>query len=195
MTIRFFLFAFLMLFACGRFVVAQQPDILFADFEGDDFGPWKATGEAFGKGPAAGTLPDQMHVSGFKGNRLVNSYHNRDGTIGTLTSPTFTIDRKYIAFLIGGGGHVGKTCVNLIVDGKVVRSSTGPSEGSEQLEDDGWDVSQWLGKRATIQAVDSATGGWGHVSSTTSSSPIPGRRSRRTFSVNSSPTNDICGCR
>jgi fructan beta-fructosidase len=163
MTIRFFLFAFLMLFACGRFVVAQQPDILFADFEGDDFGPWKATGEAFGKGPAAGTLPDQMHVSGFKGNRLVNSYHNRDGTIGTLTSPTFTIDRKYIAFLIGGGGHVGKTCVNLIVDGKVVRSSTGPSEGSEQLEDDGWDVSQWLGKRATIQAVDSATGGWGHV--------------------------------
>ena len=60
-----------------------------------------------------------MPVSGFKGKRLVNSYHGGDGTTGTLTSPAFKVKRKYVRFLIGGGGHAGKTCMNLVVDGKV----------------------------------------------------------------------------
>ena len=49
-------------------------DILFADFESTNYGNWKVTGEAFGPGPARGTLPGQMQVNGFKG--LVNSFHN-----------------------------------------------------------------------------------------------------------------------
>jgi hypothetical protein len=105
---------------------AAPPDILFADFEGETYGAWITTGTAFGKGPAAGTLPNQMPVSDFKGKRLVNSYHGGDGTTGTLTSPAFDVKRKYVHFLIGGGGHAGKTCMNLVVDGKVVRTATGP---------------------------------------------------------------------
>ena len=31
---------------------AQRPEILIADFEGTNYGEWKATGEAFGPGPA-----------------------------------------------------------------------------------------------------------------------------------------------
>ena len=43
-------------------------DILIADFDGDDYGDgWKTTGDAFGSGPARGTLPGQMAVSGFEG--------------------------------------------------------------------------------------------------------------------------------
>ncbi len=144
-------------------LAAPRADVVFADFEGEGFGAWKATGEAFGKGPAAGTLPDQMPVSGFKGKRLVNSYHGGDRTTGTLTSPEFTVSRAFISFLVGGGGHAGRTCVNLIVGGKVVRTATGPPEGSEHLEEGGWDVSPWEGKSATLQAVDSETGGWGHI--------------------------------
>jgi fructan beta-fructosidase len=30
--------------------------------------------------------------------------------------------------LIGGGGHKGKTCINLIVEGKVVDSLTGEND-------------------------------------------------------------------
>ena len=45
-------------------------DLLIADFEGDDYGGWLRTGEAFGPGPARGTLPGQMTVSGFLGNGL-----------------------------------------------------------------------------------------------------------------------------
>jgi sucrose-6-phosphate hydrolase SacC (GH32 family) len=142
---------------------AGQPDVVFANFEGADYGDWKATGDAFGRGPAAGTLPDQMPVSGFKGKRLVNSYHGGDRTTGTLTSPAFRVCRKYITFLIGGGGHPGKTCINLVVEGRVVRTATGPTEGSEHLEEDGWDVSPWANEEATIQIVDRGTGGWGHI--------------------------------
>ena len=42
-------------------------DVLIADFEGTDYGNWKVEGEAFGSGPAAGTLGGQMQVTGFEG--------------------------------------------------------------------------------------------------------------------------------
>ena len=77
-------------------------DIIIADFEGETYGEWKTTGEASGHGPARGTLPGQMHVDGFKGKGLVNSFYKGDRTTGTLTSPPFKIERKYIAFLISG---------------------------------------------------------------------------------------------
>lgn len=141
-------------------------DILIADFEGETYGDWKITGEAFGSGPAKGTLPGQMHVDGFKGKGLVNSFFKGDGSVGTLTSPAFKVERKYINFLIGGGKNIEKTCINLLVDGKIVRSATGPNDkagGSETLSPDTWDVAEFAGKQATIQIVDNATGGWGHI--------------------------------
>lgn len=141
-------------------------DILLADFEGADYGEWKAEGEAFGAGPARGTLPGQMQVSGFQGKGLVNSFLKGDKTTGTLTSPDFTISRKYVSFLVGGGGLAGKTCVNLLVEGKVVRTAAGPNTqpgGSEKLEPAQWEVGELQGKTARIQVVDDATEGWGHV--------------------------------
>jgi len=80
-------------------------DIVLADFEGKDYGDWKVTGDAFGTGPAHGTLPHQMPVEGFQGHGLVSSFHGGDKSTGTLTSPEFKIKRNFIRFLIGGGGH------------------------------------------------------------------------------------------
>src|SRR5438105_4873122 len=144
-------------------VGAERPDVLIADFEGKDYGDWKATGEAFGKGPARGTLPNQMPVTGFLGKGLVNSYHGGDATTGTLTSPAFKIERKYLNFLIGGGKHEGKTCVNLLLEGKVVRTATGPNDkpgGSERLDWHTWDVAEFEGKEAVLEFVDEEKGGW-----------------------------------
>lgn len=153
---------FLLLVASGD----DRSDIIFADFEAETYGEWKATGEAFGPGPARGTLPNQMPVEGFVGKGLVNSYFKGDGTIGTLTSPEFKIERKFVRFLIGGGGYEGKTCLNLVIDGKTVRTATGPNTepgGSERLEEQAWDVAELAGKSARLVVVDDATGGWGHV--------------------------------
>src|SRR5436309_13492868 len=115
----------LCLFASVPAPAAGRDDILIADFEGDDSGNWKTTGEAFGSGPAKGTLPGQMPVTGFKGKGLVNSFHGGDKSTGTLTSPPLKIERKYINFLIGGGKHPGETCINLLLNGKVVRTASG----------------------------------------------------------------------
>jgi fructan beta-fructosidase len=145
---------------------AQNPDIVFADFEGTNYGDWKASGDAFGAGPAQGTLPSQMAVDGFQGHGLANSFHGGDAATGTLTSPAFKIERKFLQFLIGGGGWEGKTCLNLLVDGKIVRTATGPNVdpgGSERLQPAQWDVSEFLGKDAMLEIVDNATGGWGHI--------------------------------
>ncbi|MHC4692632.1 MAG: hypothetical protein ACYS67_07810, partial [Planctomycetota bacterium] len=150
---------------CATSAYAAE-DILIADFEGDSYDDWKVTGQAFGPGPAKGTLPGQMKVSGFKGKGLVNSYYKGDDTTGTLSSPAFKIERKYISFLVGGGMHPGKACINLLVDGKVVRTATGPNDrpgGTEALDRASWDVSDLIGKKAVIQIVDQQEGGWGHI--------------------------------
>lgn len=141
-------------------------DIVLADFEGRDYGEWKATGEAFGSGPAQGTLPGQMAVTGFHGKGLVNSYHQGDRTTGSLVSPEFKVERPFITFLVGGGGWSNRTCMNLLVEGKPVRTATGPNVnpgGSEALLPASWDVTEFTGKTARIEILDNERGGWGHI--------------------------------
>ena len=143
-----------------------RPDILVADFESSNYGTWTTEGDAFGPGPARGTLPRQMPVTGYQGQGLVNTYFNGDGTTGRLTSPSFRVDRKYLRFLIGGGGYPGKTCMNLLVDGRQVRTAVGPNTrggGSEKLAWQQWDLRPFQGKNVVIQIVDDHRGGWGHI--------------------------------
>ena len=135
--------------------------IVLADFEGTDYGEWEAAGEAFGEGPANGTLAGQQEVSGFLGKGLVNTFLGGDGPVGTLTSPSFEISRKFINFLIGGGGHVDQTSINLVINGKVVRTATG--KNNEKLEWFFWNVQEFDGMTAKIQIVDKHSGGWGHI--------------------------------
>ena len=134
---------------------------VFADFDGPNYGNWTVTGTAFGPGPAQGTLTNQMPVSGYVGNGLVNSYYGGDASTGTLTSPTFTLTNRCISFLIGGGNNPGVTCLNLLINGAVVQSATG--NNSEALQWANWNVSEWLGQSAQLQIVDNATGSWGHI--------------------------------
>ena len=136
-------------------------DVVLADFEGADYGGWLATGDAFGTGPARGALPGQMAVDGYLGRGLGNTFLNGDKSRGTLTSPLFTVSRDYLTFLIGGGAHAGRTCVELLVDERVVRTAAG--EDNERLAWFTWDVRDLKGKSARLRIVDDETGGWGHV--------------------------------
>ncbi|MFE7651372.1 GH32 C-terminal domain-containing protein [Streptomyces bottropensis] len=138
---------------------------VLAGFEGGTYGDWTTTGDAFGPAPATGTLPGQQQVSGFQGGGLVNTFLNGDAGTGTLTSPEFTLDKRYVNFLIGGGNHpagsADPTALELLVDGQVVRSATG--KDAEALDIASWDVHDLAGKKARIRVVDDNTGGWGHL--------------------------------
>lgn len=140
---------------------APKPPQVFADFEGGNYGDWAVEGEAFGAAPAKGTLANQQQVGGFKGKGLVNTFLDGDRKHGRLVSPEFKIERPWISFLIGGGSHAGKTCINLLVDGKAVRTATG--KDNERLEPANWAVRDLAGKTARIEIVDAESGPWGHV--------------------------------
>jgi uncharacterized protein (DUF608 family) len=139
--------------------VVQRPDIVFEDFE-HGYEKWTVEGEAFGKEPAHGTLPHQQPVTGFLGQGLVNSFVGGDDKTGRLISQPFTIERRFIRFLVGGG-HYANTQIRLVLDGKVVRATSG--KNSEQLLPATWDVGGFQGQTAHIEIVDERQGGWGHI--------------------------------
>jgi len=123
----------------------------------------RSSGPAFRKSPSHGTADnDQQPVSGFLGRGLVNTYDpDGDGSIGTLTSPEFPLDKRYLHFLVGGGAFAGETSVNLMVDGKVAQSACG--KRTEQLAWTTFDLADIQQKQAKIQIVDRRTGAWGHI--------------------------------
>lgn len=150
----------LILACCAATFGRQTAPIIIADFE-KDFAGWTVEGDAFGAAPATATLPNQMQVSGWNGSGYVNSYHNGDGSRGKMTSTPFVVEQGFISFLVGGGAHAQQTCINLLHDGKVVRTATGTAD--ERLTWFTWDVKPFAGERVTLQIVDEATGSWGHI--------------------------------
>ncbi len=110
--------------------------------------------------PPPAALSNQQTVTGFVGKGLVNSFVGGDNTTGKLVSQPFTIKRNYIRFLIGGGSHR-NTQIRLIVDGRVVRRSSGHDD--ERLMSKPWDVRKFAGKKAHIEIVDENRGPWGHI--------------------------------
>ena len=147
-----------------------RPDILFDDFERADHGKWTVDGTAFGSGPVAqNKMPPYQGRVAAKGKRLVNSHASapgsgevaKDQATGTMTSGEFTITRKFIRLLIGGGNQSGKTGVDVLVDDKVVASVSGDNQN--RLRWKAIDVSAHEGKNARLRIVDNASGGWGNV--------------------------------
>ena len=150
-----------------------RPDILLTDFEGDDWGGWTVEGTAFGPGPARGALPGQAAVTGYLGDGYASSFHGGDPALGRLISPPFTVQRRYLSFLIGGGRHTyygnndpGYVAVNLVHDGHVVRTaprSQWAPDGSDHLAWDWFDLADLAGTQVRMEIVDQHTGPWGHI--------------------------------
>ncbi|MBP5320858.1 MAG: hypothetical protein J6334_07700 [Kiritimatiellae bacterium] len=149
----------------------NRPDIVVGDFEDTRYDGWTVEGEAFKPRSDDALLTGGMGgVFGFHGKRLVNTYAapGDDKATGTLTSPSFTIERRYLAFLIGGGAFPGETGIALYVDGKKVAEETGlynvPGHGDEGLAPKYWDLAAYAGKSAKVVIFDKKAGGnWGHI--------------------------------
>ncbi len=151
-------------------VIKNRPDIPFEDFEKDTYEGWTATGTAFGSGPIEqAKMPSYQGDVAAHGKRLVNTHNTRQGEdvthgdahTGTLTSKPFVIDRKFITFLIGGGDHKAKTCINLLIRGTRVDSATGSNEN--RMHPHSFDVREYAGQSAQLQIVDQYAGGWGNI--------------------------------
>ena len=141
--------------------VCAAEEVVIADFKDSGYGEWKATGTAFQKGPATGDLLTKLEIENAGGAGVASSEVEGDKPMGTLTSPDFKISKRYISFRIGGGNYEVHTCLNLLINGQVVRSATGWR--SDRLAPVSWDVTRWLGQTAQVQIVDEASGDWGHI--------------------------------
>ena len=152
---------------------ASEPasgETVFEDFEMPTYGRWTTTGNAFGSGPNRHPLPTYQGEVGARGLGFVNSHSvvdasgrrsATDALTGTLTSPPFTVTQPYIHFLIGGGAHPGKTCLNFRIDGKIERTATG--RNANQMQPAMFDVREFAGRVAVLEIVDQETGGWGNI--------------------------------
>jgi cytochrome c553 len=149
----------------------KSSDVVFEDFEKGTYEGWTVTGAAFGDRPhTLETIAPYQGKINVVGKYFVNSHNARNGETvaagdahkGTMTSRAFTLDHAFLTMLVGGGAHAGKTCVNLLIDGKVVLTATG--RNNNQMFPVRWDLRPFKGKTSRIQIVDNESGPWGNIS-------------------------------
>jgi len=148
----------------------RRPEITFEEWPTDTYEGWTAEGEAFGQGPMLKTaMPPYQGDVGGPTRRIVNSHatapggsvEEKDNRTGRLTSRPFTISRRFVNFWIGGGAHEGHTCLNLRMDGKVVRTATGSNDN--RMHETSFEVHDYEGKQAVLEILDDAKGSWGNI--------------------------------
>lgn len=132
------------------------------NFEGDSLPGWTGTGDFVGITPSKENLPGQL------GSGVLDTCQaGCDAAEGTVTSPAFTVNAKYLDVLIAGGNHplggAMPTAVAVLVNGQVVASVTG--NNSVSLNWQAIDVSAYAGQQAQLEVIDQSDGsnGWGHV--------------------------------
>jgi levanase len=132
------------------------------DFEGDSLPGWTGTGDF------VGITPSKENQSGQVGSGVLDTCQaGCDAAEGTVTSPSFPIDHRYLDVLVGGGNHpldgAMPTAVAVLVNGNIVASVTGNNSGS--LDWQAMDLSAYQGQQAQLQVIDQSDGsnGWGHL--------------------------------
>jgi hypothetical protein len=131
------------------------------DFEERRARGWDRRGDAFTELLAGGRRGLQKKVEGAKGLGLLSSWDRRTGAraTGEATSPLFTIAKRRLRFLLGGGTN--GVSVDLVVDGATARTKGGP--GGDKLSRAEWDVSDLAGRTARLRVVDAARDASGYV--------------------------------
>ncbi len=169
-----FLFALLCAAAC---LGLNADELLFpnSNFEKGDLTNWTAEGDAFknqptqGDNPAARKRESAKHEGDFwigtfennpKGAHTPGKIQN-DAPQGKLTSKNFKITHKYLTFLIGGGRNPTQLYVDVVVDGKTLKRTTGNNK--ETMTRAVVDLRNFQGKTARIEIHDRSSDGWGHI--------------------------------
>lgn len=145
-----------------------RPDLPVEDFEGG-YGAWKVEGVAFGTEPILrSAIPAYQGDVGGEGDRVVNSHSSapgdsieeKDNQTGRLTSAPFRLQRRFLAFTVGGGQR-DEVGLRLWVEGQAVRTATG--HNGNRMRREALDVAEFEGREAVIEIFDDAQGGWGNI--------------------------------
>jgi non-lysosomal glucosylceramidase len=132
------------------------------DIESGNYTNWTVEGTAFGSAPRS--MKDfayDFRVVGMDDHFIDSMLDEKDDAQGKLTSKPFTINRPYLRFRIGGGKFPNQECINLLIDGQVVETTTG--SGYDPLGHASWDVKKYQGKTAQVQIVDAVSEKGGHI--------------------------------
>jgi hypothetical protein len=137
----------------------ERGDIVFADFEGADYGDWRASGAAFGESPSRYHAPN-LALAGYQGNGIANSFAGgSDEWTGTLTSKSFAMEKPYLHVRLAGSERrtnrvvYGELFFALVTSGRF-RSLT--ADGSGALQWRTTDVKRTPGQVSYIEIVDRA---------------------------------------
>ena len=143
-------------------LTSPPPGTTIEDFEGTSLPGWTGTGDFVGITPSKETLSGQV------GSGILDTCQaGCDSAQGTVTSPAFTIDHRYLDVLVAGGNHpldgAMPAAVAVLVNGNVVASVTGNNSAS--LNWQAIDLSAYQGQQAQLQIIDRSDGsnGWGHL--------------------------------
>lgn len=126
---------------------------------GPDWSSWSVEGDAFGARPVneATVIAEQGGGDG----PLFTSAVAPRGSVGRVRIPAFVVQEQFLNFRICGGDFEFATCLNLLLDGIIVRSETGRQ--CSQLWWATFDLSHLQGQRIELEIVDQADGEWGYV--------------------------------
>ena len=84
-----------------------------------------------------------------------------DNHVSELVTSPFEVKLGYVTFLLSGGNMPNEACINLLIDGKVVRTSTGRND--DKLEWVAFDVKAFKGQQAQIQVLDTSIAAFGYI--------------------------------
>lgn len=140
----------------------HQRELVFEDFESGTYNNWTVVGDAFAIPRNRTNVYYPISAVGFTGDFFAFSFGDtHDVKQGKLISKPFIVSHDFIKFVIGGGNHKEKTCINLIINDSIIYSNEGENDG--QLRPHFWDLQSYKGKKAHIEIVDNFSGGWGHI--------------------------------
>ncbi len=174
----------------------DQSTIIIADFDGNDFGDWVVEGSAFSSGPAGGE--DEHHMLAILGTGFAASLEEGSST-GSLTSPSFMIERNSIHFLLSSHEIFYRYAtpdqqklmsIQLLINEEVVRETV-PDEFHAMFWRS-WDVTQFMGSMARIRIVDDDPREWTHIDVDQiiqNDIPVSGFLTSRSMSVTNSVLN------
>ncbi|SFB53462.1 helix-turn-helix domain-containing protein [Algoriphagus aquimarinus] len=147
----FLAFIFFFFYSCLQ---KDNPDIVLEDFEdGSYLNKWEIQGTAFNAPINIDSIPEKIfnvHGKYFAYSAFIDSGSFRG--VGKLISNRFTINRKFLSFLIAGHQHETRSSVNLIIDNTIVRTATGKDD--LLLREVVWDIDKYQGKEAYLEIVD-----------------------------------------